>query len=392
MTIIKNARIFAAQLPAIAALAECLAALQFVPVLPTMRRSVGFISDPVTGEVVTPIAGGYSFVVRHDEKVLPVGPVKEKLAAALKAKEDELERELDSDEQDRVMQETETLLLANALVKTSSIRAFYFAADELLIVAVSSNPPAQVLLKALCRAMGSIKTCTIHIDSIRQGLSTRLGNHLDMESVGDAFSGFTLGSYCRLSEKGDSAVFDMGDLINAGKGMKEALGAGMTVDRIGMTHEQVSFRLTKDFALVKIEYPELSEEQLDEFDKSCGESGGADAAFYWRHEAGVELIQLAALVRSLCVLFDYARPMELPVMEAPVVEAVEVDDHANDQCEADPLYEDAVKFVRESQRPSVSAVQRHLKIGYNRACHMFEQMESDGIVSEMQPDGSRFIL
>lgn len=58
----------------------------------------------------------------------------------------------------------------------------------------------------------------------------------------------------------------------------------------------------------------------------------------------------------------------------------------------DPLYSDAVVFVIESRRPSVSAIQRKLKIGYNRAARMLEGMEQTGIVSAMNTNGTREVL
>ncbi len=60
--------------------------------------------------------------------------------------------------------------------------------------------------------------------------------------------------------------------------------------------------------------------------------------------------------------------------------------------EADPLYDEAVQFVTESRRASISAVQRRLRIGYNRAARMIEAMEQVGIVSEMNSNGSREVL
>ena len=60
--------------------------------------------------------------------------------------------------------------------------------------------------------------------------------------------------------------------------------------------------------------------------------------------------------------------------------------------EADPLYDEAVAFVTETRRASISAVQRKLKIGYNRAARMIEAMEAAGVVSEMGSNGSREVL
>ena len=60
--------------------------------------------------------------------------------------------------------------------------------------------------------------------------------------------------------------------------------------------------------------------------------------------------------------------------------------------EVDPLYDEAVAFVTETRRASISAVQRKLKIGYNRAARMIEAMEAAGVVSEMGSNGSREVL
>ncbi len=60
--------------------------------------------------------------------------------------------------------------------------------------------------------------------------------------------------------------------------------------------------------------------------------------------------------------------------------------------EFDPLYKEAVAVVMRSRRASISLVQRHLRIGYNRAARMIEKMENNGLVSAMQSNGSREIL
>jgi S-DNA-T family DNA segregation ATPase FtsK/SpoIIIE len=60
--------------------------------------------------------------------------------------------------------------------------------------------------------------------------------------------------------------------------------------------------------------------------------------------------------------------------------------------EADPLYDEAVAIVMKSRRASISAVQRHLRIGYNRAARLIEAMEKAGLVSPMQSNGNREVI
>ena len=67
-------------------------------------------------------------------------------------------------------------------------------------------------------------------------------------------------------------------------------------------------------------------------------------------------------------------------------------EEGEDDPETDPLYDEAVAFVLESRKASISSVQRKLRVGYNRAARLIEQMEVAGVVSPMGSNGSREIL
>ena len=69
-----------------------------------------------------------------------------------------------------------------------------------------------------------------------------------------------------------------------------------------------------------------------------------------------------------------------------------VDGGEGGDVEADPLYDQAVAIVLKTRRPSISLVQRHLRIGYNRAARLIEQMERAGLVSTMLSNGNREVL
>jgi S-DNA-T family DNA segregation ATPase FtsK/SpoIIIE len=60
--------------------------------------------------------------------------------------------------------------------------------------------------------------------------------------------------------------------------------------------------------------------------------------------------------------------------------------------ELDPLYDEAVRFVTESRKASISSVQRRFKVGYNRAATMIEDMENAGVVSSPESNGTRTVL
>ena len=65
---------------------------------------------------------------------------------------------------------------------------------------------------------------------------------------------------------------------------------------------------------------------------------------------------------------------------------------AEPDSEQDALYDEAVRIVTETRKASISGVQRRLKIGYNRAARMVEEMERAGIVGELQSNGTREVL
>ncbi|MEC7420606.1 MAG: DNA translocase FtsK 4TM domain-containing protein [Pseudomonadota bacterium] len=67
-------------------------------------------------------------------------------------------------------------------------------------------------------------------------------------------------------------------------------------------------------------------------------------------------------------------------------------DGESDTEQDDALYDEAVQFVLESRRASISSVQRKLRVGYNRAARLIEAMEAAGVVSPMNANGSREIL
>jgi len=73
-------------------------------------------------------------------------------------------------------------------------------------------------------------------------------------------------------------------------------------------------------------------------------------------------------------------------------EGGELGDMESSGGESDPLYDEAVAIVMKTRRASISSVQRQLRIGYNRAARLIEEMERAGLVSSMQSNGNREVL
>jgi len=91
----------------------------------------------------------------------------------------------------------------------------------------------------------------------------------------------------------------------------------------------------------------------------------------------------------------YLKSQAQPQYLEGVLEEPEVDGEGTlpeIDAESDPLYDQAVEIVLRTRRASISLVQRHLRIGYNRAARLIEQMERAGMVSAMQSNGNREVL
>ncbi len=80
------------------------------------------------------------------------------------------------------------------------------------------------------------------------------------------------------------------------------------------------------------------------------------------------------------------------VLEGPDEQGAGEGEYGGVDAESDPLYDQAVAIVLKTRRASISLVQRHLRIGYNRAARLIEQMERAGMVSAMQSNGNRDVL
>jgi len=96
---------------------------------------------------------------------------------------------------------------------------------------------------------------------------------------------------------------------------------------------------------------------------------------------------------------DYLKKLAQPQYVEGVLEEPETDLDSSGAAlegaangESDPLYDQAVEIVLKTRRASISLVQRHLRIGYNRAARLIEQMERAGMVSAMQSNGNREVL
>jgi len=300
MKIIKNALVYKMQLPSIELMAGHLAEIPFEPIGELFRSRSGFMPNQTTADLLTHIAGGYSFTVRHDEKILPAASVRAALREAYLLKQEEIGRDLSDEEQGLLTESVTADLVAKALVKTWVVNCFYHIDDQYLVVATGNKNLSAVVAGLLVKCVGSVKTTTIHIAEIKNGLTSKLEDYL--QGYAESFGEFGIGGYCLLKEKTAKATFDLGRLESAKEGILEARASGMQVECMALTHKTMSFKLNKEFALKKIEFfGELTEDEEEQYAE-------LDPAMLWRTEAAKQLLELKDAINSLCKMFDYEAP------------------------------------------------------------------------------------
>lgn len=307
MKLIKNAIVYSATLPSAEHLEGHLAELPYTPILPTQLSCVSFVPVRITNELVTTFEGGLCFSVRIDEKILPKSIVKAKADDRIKRIEDmNGGRRMKKIDRLAIYDDTLVDLAKTALVKTAIITVYYRSRDSLLVVPVTGAKLANVIVNALISVVGSVKTTTIHISDIKQGLSTRLKAHLQEDAKAFEDGGFKVGEQVVLLKAGGEKVtYKLESLNNASTAIIDRLDNGFSVNALSLASNDVDFKLTHDFSFKQIAFPE-----------SAPAEEGDDAVFLWRQEAAVQLLMFSKVIEDLCNLLGYQPPETEPVAAA----------------------------------------------------------------------------
>ncbi|WP_443698737.1 recombination-associated protein RdgC [Pseudomonas sp.] len=299
MKLIKNAVIYSAKLPDAHNLAIHLAELPYAAINESQLSRSSFVPNKITNELVTEFNGGLSFSLRFDEKILPKNIVKARALERIAHVESLSGQRLSKVERLAIVDDVHATLAKTALVKTAIITAFYYIADNLLIVPVSNKRLASIVVGNLVHVVGSVKTTTINISDIKNGLTTRLTNHLNGDAAAFEAEGFALGEQVSLTKQGQSVSYKLTDLETAKEGILDRIEAGFTINALGLTSNEIEFKLTADFLFKQIDIGvEIYTEE------------GDDAVYLWKQEASVQTLMLAKVVRDLCELLGYKPPVE----------------------------------------------------------------------------------
>lgn len=289
----RNAIVYRATLPSIEAIEGHLLELPYSEIGETELARTSFVPNPITGELVTPISGGYAMVVRRDQKIIPQHVLMKEATARIHTIEDMSGHKLKRTERLAIIDNVLAELCKKAFVKSTLTLALYSTDEKLLVINTTNKKIASMVCAMLVKVVGSVKTETINISDIKNGLTTRLKNYIN--GVANAFEGFTVGNYIQLSRLADQkeVIRYSAEHDSIQSELADSLNSGFTADKMELAGCGVSFILTENFHFSRINTQAQTFNDED------------DKAFQWRHQAGTDLFQFGKVINLMCELLSY---------------------------------------------------------------------------------------
>ncbi|HGN1799550.1 TPA: recombination-associated protein RdgC [Proteus mirabilis] len=290
---LKNVIVYKAQLPSAEAMSDHLTKMPFTEVLESHFCSYGYIPNPVTNELVTPITGGYLLTFRFDQKILPNAVIKKEV-------DERISKLIDGDAEFSAVDIKNTVtaeFLRKAFIKSTVVLVLYHPEKEYLLVTTPNKNMANSAISTLIKACGSVKTETIHIDDVSKGLTTRLLNTLNNEEVDDCFGkDFYLGQFYLLERKIDNkkeiVKYDA-DFQSIRTELLNSLNNQFKVNLIQLYTNDIQFKLTSDFHFKGIK--PVNKIEFDDKDK----------VYRYRHECSLIMFYMTLTIDILIDLLKY---------------------------------------------------------------------------------------
>ncbi|EIV2907015.1 recombination-associated protein RdgC [Citrobacter braakii] len=289
----RNAIVYRATLPGIEAIEGHLLELPYSEIGETELSRTSFVPNPITGELVTPITGGYAIVVRRDQKIIPQHVLMKEATARIQNIENMSGHKLKRAERSAIIENVLAELCKKAFVKSTLTLALYSTDEKLLVINTTNKQIASMVCAMLIKVVGSVKTETINISDIKNGLTTRLKSYIN--GAANAFEGFTVGNYIQLSRYADQkeVIRYSAEHESIQSELADSLNSSFTADKMELSGCGVTFILTENFHFSRINTQSQTFNNED------------DKAFQWRHQAGADLFQFSKVVNLMCDLLSY---------------------------------------------------------------------------------------
>ena len=333
------------------------------------------------GHSITHKVNGNTLIcARKEEKILPAPVVKDMLDEKVDQLEAEQSRSATKKEKEQFKEDIIFELLPRAFSRITDTRAYICPEQNIIVVDASSRGKAEDLLALLRKSLGTLPVTSFSPEKAPDEVMTEW---LVESNLGDKFQ---LGMEAEFNALGDDgAVVRVKNQDLTSEEVKSHLDADKYVTKVALEFDEaMSFVLADDLSIKRIKFFDVIQEQNDDIN-SDDVMAKLDADFALM--AG----ELNRMIGNL--LAEFGIKANEYVEESPsIAKAAIAPVTDKDDGEADSLYSEAAEFVIETQRASISSIQRKFRIGYNRAARIVEQLELNDVVSEPSNNGAREVL
>ncbi len=329
------------------------------------KQKFGWVSALPKAQMFTHLSGGHILIRScKQEKLLPAACINKLVKEKVDYMEAQEGRPLKKAEKDDIRDDVVMDKLPTAFIKETFTNVFIFPADGLIVVDTSTHKKAEDTLALLRKSMGSIP-CIPLIPQI--AVETTL---TEWVKTGDVPSGYEIGNAADMK-----SILDDGGTVKLKNNELTSDAVHQHIEENKMVialelswQDRISFVLKENMQLSRVNFGDVITDQNEDIPRED---------VHARMDADFSLAagEMLALIKSL---IDVLGGLDEEMIK-------------HEQRE-DSLLNDAIAFVKETRRASVSALQRKFKIGYNHAARIMESMEAMNVVSKPAHNGNREVL
>jgi recombination associated protein RdgC len=354
--------------------------------------------DPLTHAVGSCVL----FTLGGEDKLLPPAVLNDALHRKVQHIAEEEGRKPGGRERKRIKEDLLTEMLPRAFTCSSRMSGYVDTRNKWLVIDTASRKGAENLLTQVREALGSFPAVPLAPEEGPRVLMT------DWLANGHLPAGFALGDECELRDPATStgAIARCRRQDMDAEEVKEHLRNGKQVFQLGLVFDdRISFVLGEDLIIRKLRFLDVVLDSLGDAEDAQSQ---LDSSF------ALMTLELQRLLAHLDAIFKLSpdAPLHLHGQDAPASMRQAVQQMENSARESghtmtiehggevlatfgdgpDPSLAIAIELVRASGKASIAVVQRSLKIGYNRAARLVEEMEKRGLVSVPDSNGARRVL
>lgn len=356
--------------PSLVDIGTTLETAAFLPCGASQEKSVGWV-PPRGGEhdEYAPSVGGHTILKLTTEvKVVPGDVLRRKVDEQVAHIEETTGRKPGKKERREIKDDARLAMLPLAFAKRSATLIWVNVKDSYIAIDASSQSKADEAITMLIKAFDGL---ALQLVNTQQSPGTSMAQWLtNSDNLPEKFS---IDRQCELRafDESKARVKYANHSLDIEE-IREHIAMGKMPINLSMTwNERVSFTLTEGLTLKKLAFLNVC------FEDSA--SKGDNAEDHFDADVAIATGELSKLVPDL-----------LAALGGEVVNAKPLTEHGAEV--DDPLYQQAVDLVKKHKKASISLVQRHLQIGYNRAARLLESMEAAGLITPMQSNGARELV